>query len=280
MRVVRVTESLRAAFTPGLRRLEAEAEYPLGDDAFRLDHGDDYFAFYDRMGDVAYYAAITGDTIAPTIVGVGCGVLRTVPDGRGGRRPAFYLADLKVAKSARGQRVPMRLMRHGFLRHYLACPRGFAVSMNPARGENRVVRLLQRFGSERFRWVSIDVGPVLRIHSLDAESMRRALPIVERHRGPTTFLSLLGKKDLVLRSTGKPLPLYHAQFGRSARAARIDGVSSFAPVEGATHMVMAPEGDALDTELRSLGFSTVTTATVVSHRMRDADFRFLLTSDV
>src|SRR5258705_11548925 len=30
--------------------------YPLGDDTFRIDHGDNYFSFFRRMGEPFYYA--------------------------------------------------------------------------------------------------------------------------------------------------------------------------------------------------------------------------------
>ena len=42
--------SSRAVWAPKILALEDMCIYPLGTDAFKLDHGKDYFAFFDRMG--------------------------------------------------------------------------------------------------------------------------------------------------------------------------------------------------------------------------------------
>lgn len=283
--VVHVTRPSRERFAGELRLLEGLATYPLGDDHFRLDHGADYFAFYDRLGEVHYYVAEErGHVIA-----AGCGVKRSVPDRSGRMRRAFYLADLKVAPDARGRRIPLAMLERTFFRHYPFCPRGFAVSMNPgepprapssnahssdaataiAPPPNRVVTLIQRF-----RWARVDVAAVMNLYALAAPAMQRALPLVEHFRGRTGFLDLRSKKDLVLTSSGRRIPILHAQFGPLAER------TSFSPADQATHMFMTPRGDALDSALRSEGFAPNATATVLAHRMRDFDFKFLLTSDV
>jgi hypothetical protein len=250
----------------GVAALEAEAWYPLGPDRFRIDHGADYFAFFRRLGALRYYAV----EVDGAVVAVGAGVLRRVPvrPGRPPRR-AWYLCDLKVRPDHRGSHLPLRLLGRAFPLNYLRCPRGYAISMDPADGPNRVVRLLQRF-----RWARASLGATLELFSLDADAIARARPTIEAERGPISFLSLAGVKEIVLESTGRPMPLRHVQHGPCAEAGAPE------PEPGAVHMLCAPRGDALSQRLRALGHAPSATASVLHHRMAAADWRFVLTSDI
>ncbi len=253
----------RARFAAGVAALEEGVSYPLGDDAFELDHGEDYFAFFDRLGDVVYYLALDGERVAA----VGAAILRVVP----GAGEAWYLCDLKVHPAYRGHRVPWKMFSHGFPRYYPRCGRGYGVTMNPPGGrENPVVRLAGRFG----KLVSVSADPQLNLYSLDAEEMAAFAPTLQAHRGPLSYLSLAGRKDLILESTGARLPLLHVQHGPCAE----DGVA--APVEGHTHMFCAPVGDALDVAAAAEGLAPSATATVLSHRMGGWSWDFILTSDI
>lgn len=273
MRIVRIAPRERAAFQARLAALEQLAAYPLGQDSFRLDHGPDYFAFFDRLGDVLYAAALQGEQLAA----VGCGMLRRVPF-RAGEAPrrAWYIADLKVHPDHRGGRIPLRVFGRFFPWHYPRCPRGYGISMNPGDGrENKVVRL---FG--HWRWSPVSVPAQLLLWSLDQDAARRALPIIERHRGPVSLRSLAGIKDLVLGSTGQPMKLLHAEWDRPAGAdpAR-DGRVVDGPQADHVHMVCAPEQDALAVDLRALGLAPSATASILAHRM-PSDWRFIVTSEI
>lgn len=265
-RIFKVTARRAPAWQAGIAALEEHARYPLGDDTFRLDHGSDYFAFFRRLGDVHYYAALAkGEPVA-----VGAGVLRRVPF-RAGERPrrAWYLCDLKVRPDFRGGHLPLKMLGRAFLPCYLRCRRGYAITMNPPAGPNRVVRLLARF-----EWVPIRFARILEIYSFDAGAMERLRPLVERYRGPISFLSLRGKKDLVLDRAGAPLPLLHVQHGPCAEA----GVRNPAPDH--VHMLCAPAGDELSAALRASDVSPSATASIVESGMHHADWRFILTSDI
>jgi hypothetical protein len=269
VKFIRITKRDRAAFQARLAALEKLATYPLGADTFQLDHGPDYFAFFDRLGDVLYLAVLDGDALAA----VGCGMLRRVPL-RHGERPTrtWYAADLKVHPHHRGERLPLKMVARNFLWNYLRCPRLYGITMNPdGGGENRIVRL-----AARWRWTPVGPGPLLNIWSFDRDAMRRVLPIIERHRGPVRLRSLEGVKDLVLGSTGGRLPLLHAEWGEAAPGgALVDG-----PQPDHVHMACAPEGDPLTAELRGLGLAPGATATIVHHRMGRSDWRFVLTSEI
>lgn len=283
MRITRVHPRERAAFQARLAALERLATYPLGDDTFQLDHGPDYFAFFDRLGDVLYGVALEGDQVAA----VGCGVLRRVVTRRGrAPRRAWYLGDLKVHPDFRGRRIPLRLLGRHFWWNYPRAPRGYGFTMDAPGSESRVAKL---FG--HWRWSPVRAAGTLGLWSLDADQARAARPLLERHRGPVTFRSLEGIKDLVLGSTGRRMPLLHLEWdtgvppptGDPARVGRLLPD----PQPDHVHMLCAPiaspagPDDPLAADLRALGLHPGATATILAHRMgRDCDWRFALTSEI
>lgn len=268
MKLVRVGAEDRARLQARLERFDAHWTYPYGDDRFRIDHGASYYAFFDRLGEVSAYAWLEGEEI----VGIGVAVLRSVPFVRGGPpRRTWYLCDAKVRPDRRGEKLSFRAATQRFLPHYLRAQRAYGISMNPGDGsENGVVR-----HARRWKLAPLELAGTLAIYSLDADAMRRLAPIVAQHRGPVSYLSLEGKKDLVMQSTGARLPLLHVQFGPCA-----DRSGPASPVDGMTHMLCALAGDGLDRALAAEGVRPAASASIIAHRMRECDWAFVLTSDV
>ena len=261
----------RGAYQERIAALESLATYPIGDDFFQLDHGPDYFAFFDRLGEVDYFVVREGQRV----VGVCCAALRRVPDRLGGKlRRAWYACDLKVHPEFRGRRIPHRIANYAFLRDYLRCPRGYAITMNPVGGPraNRVLKIADRW------WNPTATPAQLEIYSLEAEVMDRLRGKVEAERGPIRFLSLRGIKDVVLQSTGSPMPLLHVQWG----AAPPEGPERLLaePQPDHAHMFCAPEGSGLARFVAEAGVEPFATATVLSHRMSSCDWSFVLTSEI
>lgn len=259
IRVVAIRPRDRGEWGERIRDVEALADYPLGADRFSIDHGSDYFAFFDRLGDARFWAAVEGERL----LAVGCGVLRRV-----GRRRAWYGCDLKVHPDARGRHLPLRMLTRAFLPVLARCPRGYGISMDSPGKANRVARL-----ARRFRFARIDAASRLLLWSLDAEAMRGVAPIVARHRGPLGYLSLAGIKDIVLASTGRPMPLLHVQFGPCAAP----GLAT--PSEGHVHMFCSPADDPLARDVLAAGHEPSATATVLAWRM-PPDFSWVLTSEI
>jgi hypothetical protein len=112
----------------------------------------------------------------------------------------------------------------------------------------------------------------LDIYSGDADATQRALPLFGQ---PAHFVSVRGIKDLVLESTGKPLPLLHV----SLREKR-DRVLFDEPQAGHTHMWCAPRGSALQARCAAAGFVPTASATVMYHRMRNFDGSWIETSEI
>lgn len=250
-------------FSSRLQAFETRAEYPYGDDFFKLDHGENYFAFFERMGEPLFHVALDQDRIAACAAGV----LRTIQiDGKETR--AWYLCDLKVDKAYALEKLPAKLFRKNLFSNYLKCGRGYGVSMNPAKGKNRVVKLI-----ERFRWIPIRYAGKLNFYSFDQTEAAAFHDRLESELGKISYLSLKGKKDLIMRSTGARLPLFHIQHGALAEG----GVEK--PVENGTYMICASENSALDSLLNER-FSVSATASILAHRMQPENWNFILTSDI
>jgi len=261
MKLVKITFQNSAFLQDRVAELESIATYPLGDDFFKIKHGPDYFAFFRRLGELHYFALLDGDQVAA----VGAGVLREQPVR------AWYMCDLKVHPDYRGRHLPLRMMRSLFLRHYLKCRRGYAISMNdPHQDSNRIEKLFKKFW-----WALFHSGGKLLLFSLNAEEMFQAEPLLREFRGTLSYLSLRGKKEIVLQSTGEPMPLLHVQFGPCAEQG---GFTT--PQPGHTHMFCVPERDELSEELLVRGFQPSATATIIHHGMKNVDWSFVLTSDI
>lgn len=205
------------------------------------------------------------------VAAVGAWVLRHVPDHQGDvPQLSWYLCDLKVHPDYQRQLLSLRLLRYAIAPNKETCYRGYAISMNP--GDDRPNRLVQVF--LRFSTIQFRHSTTLAIYSLDAVSMKALEPLLINHRGPISYLSLKGMKDLCLRSNGQVLPLLHVQWGNTAPATITD------PLPGYTHMFCVPETDELATILTKQGIQPGAIASVISHGMDSNDWRFILTSDI
>lgn len=263
LRVKKVEGSERPAVAPHLQKLEQRAVYPLGDDFFKIDHGTDPFAFFDQMGEASTWAAFDGDDLA----GVATGVLRTLPSGR-----AWYACDLKVDEGYRRRGVAKAIALRAVPVELLRCSRGYGVAMLPQTGE----AVAQKWVASLPDWL-IAEGPRLNLYSLSAAQTEALTSTIEEHRGRLTFANHFGTKDIVLKSTGAPMPLWHCQFGPLAR-----NDSQAKTPTGASVVVMlcTVADDALDLALSAAELSPSATAQVLHRGMSDETFDWLLTSDI
>lgn len=257
------------AYKSRVAELEGKASYPLGpNERFKIDHGDDYFAFFRRMGELHYFVALDGERV----VGVGAGILRDIPFTEGAApQKSWYLCDLKVDPEYRGTFIPMQMFKSAAWNAF-KCTRGYAISMNPPSGQNRIVKMFNDHG-----WIPISPPKQLGIFSFDKQQVEAHRSIIEHHRGPMSYLSLKGKKDLILESTKAPLPLLHVQFDRIAGS---EPLLVEAPEEGHTHMFCALQDSLLSQELGRHGVEPVATASILSRGMETTDWSFVLTSDI
>ena len=265
IRIERLDAPAMAARQRDLATFERAFSYPLGDDRFHIDHGVDYFAFFRALGEPEVLVA----TMDGELAGVLVAVRRHLP------HPVWYLCDLKVAPAAGGLLLARRLLRAWAephrargAGHAAGLPPAFGVSMDRARGENPMRRLARRCAG-------LEVGPTLGIWSLAHDAFCRLVPLLERALGTIGCHDPRGRKDLVLASSGAPMPLLHVQHGPFVRSDRQSG-----PRLGFTHMLCLPLADPLAAELRAAGADPAATASVLHVGMHAFAWRHLLTSDI
>ena len=265
LRVALVRAEDRHNLSDQIRELESHANYPFGEDSFHIDHGTDYFKFFDRLGMVYYYCVFDRERI----VAVGAGILRSVPEGNSSRqRKVWYLCDLKVHPEYRGKHLPLLIFRKALIPSLILSRRCYAVTMNSV-GPSRVAGIFSRA-----RFAALSTRGILNIYSLSHDDIIKHRSLIESHRGPVSFLQLSGIKDLVMSKTTLPIPLAHIQFGPLGVSGRAD------PIHGNSHMIASPVNDPLAIDLAKAGVVIDATATILHYRMAATDFKFILTSDI
>ncbi len=249
-----------------LLELEKSITYPFGQsDRFSISHGSNYFRFFYRLGTPYWAAIIDSDQ---TIYAHLCGVLRKVPNSISNKlQKAWYLCDLKKAKQWNHTKTLSTLFRTIF-RLIWKCQRGYAISMNPPQGPNPFNILVKKS-----IFLPLLSSTELSIFSCSYEELQKALPIIEAHRGPVNYVSLEGIKDIIMQKQGK-LPLIHLQFGP------LKEESLLRPLPGHTYMWCSPSSDSLTQDLFKANYHPSATATIISFRMRNNDWSWVLTSDI
>jgi hypothetical protein len=211
------------AYQDQLRALEGGIEYPIadGDDFFTIDHGEDYTAFFTGLGDPRFLIAVEGGRLKGTI----CGILRRCTQG-GRTFPSVYGSDLKLAPEVRGTGLWKKMlwkgfwlsMRPSFLKQWKI---GYVAAMQGERGD--VMRTAKgmhaaKMGKASARLAIYFIEPA-KLAGLDASGAPPPPPLVGLDLSPDAeadFTTTAGRKDLRLKSTGKPWPLVHLPRGPHA----------------------------------------------------------------
>ena len=246
--------------------------YPLGSDKFRIDHGINYSAFFERIG--SPHMVVAGSN---HIYGTGCGILRRISQYGIGR--CWYICDLKIRADHRGNWLPFKMLSQCFHLKSLAS-KGYGISMNTPDTPNKIARLCKRIKLIEFK----NAGNLL-IYSLDYDAIRRIIDVINRHKGATFFVSLTGIKDIILQSTSKPLKLLHMNFVKNIGDTMLDTVAEIfhEPQPGYTHMFCLHEHDVLVKYLHDIGVNTDTSATVIQHgldKLKPDHYDFIQTSEI
>jgi len=240
-----------------LKKFEHELSnyYPLGRDHFRIDHGLNYFSFFTRLGSVNYIMALNkGEIIASC-----CAILRQINGEK-----IWYLCDLKVHPNYRGNKMSIRmLLKYVYkLKH---SRKVYGISMNNSK-KNRMLNLANKNSLLKFK-----SDLILMIYSLNYDQMLKALPLIKFYLYPrASFISLRGKKDLILKSTQKPMRLLHLHNKNI-------GIN---PQKGYTHMFCCLKNSKLYNELNKINITTNISANIIHHGMDNYDWRFIETSDI
>lgn len=244
-----------------LEEFEEDFLYPLGADHFSINHGNDYLAFFRRIGEPVIRGVTDGDTIAA----LGAGVISR-------RWQAWYLCDMKVTPRYRGRKFPRKLFIRNFFFNYLRCRRGFALNMETIDGaKNPIQKIMQTLP-----WTPLKVGARVLFFYADAEATQRAVSLLEKDRPRIFFVNIQSKKNLVLKSTGKGIPLLHLEWGeRSPDDETVDF-----PQPEMLHMWCLAEDDPLVKELALVGIQPKASGLIFQHGMDKFNWSQLRTSEL
>ena len=268
MKLIRLNHKNRGIYLQQILNLEAEATYPYGDHFFKIDHGKDYFAFFEQQGKLDYYILLDKGRVA----GMVAAILKKIHSPIGLKK-IWYYCDLKIHPEYRGRHLPIKMAYKIYLRNIFKSWNGYAISMNPAAGSHKNrVKLISRW----LKWIPVKTDTQLMLFSLDKNAMMNALPILEKYRGKIEFNTLEGVKDLILTHDNSRIPILHAQFG--ALEKKNGAINS--PQADHLHMFCAPEEDPLVKELSKIQIKPSSTMTLFNCGTIPKHWSWLLTSDL
>lgn len=231
--------------------------YSLGNDKFRIDHGANYYSFFERQGKMKIVVCLDNKK---NVIATGIGILKYA-NGQN----VWYICDVKVDVNYRGMGIPLKMMMNS-LHNIDKSDKVYGISMNNGNEENKILSLTQKMPLIKFK-----NGGKLMIYSLNYDKMMVTLPIINRHLGPVNFTSLNGVKDLILQSTGKPIEILHMErgYGKNSK-----------PIQGFTHYFCCHENSLLYKELVGNGIVTDISATIIHHNMDGVDWGFITTAQI
>ncbi len=198
-----------APAVPALRALEGAIRYPLGEDAFTIDHGPAYAPFFRQLGPTRFVLARAQGAV---VGGLAC-VAKPITCG-GSPLAGLYIADLKLAPAWRGRGVVQRMVWELFRAVGLsAWDFAFCAAMQGRGGD--VARSFRGLHLGRL----LAPRATLQLYfptpaALAALDPRGCPPPPEPglalspERG-ALWCSTAGRKDLRLVSSGEPWPLVH-----------------------------------------------------------------------
>ena len=205
--VKELSEDEYDTFRPRISDFQTRFTFPINHQHFYFDNGDDYFSWFRTMGQLHYFVALDGEEV----VAVAAQITRQLVNSAGEKtEPFWYLCDLKVHPDYRGLGIPEKIFTNRFPHHYFRCPRGYAVTIDPIdQSENAIVRMLQNFPM-----IPFSVATKLGVIMLDTELMEEVDPILRRHRGPISYSSAAGIRDIVPNPAENHYPFYTRNLDR------------------------------------------------------------------
>lgn len=243
---------------------EMQQTYPLGEDAFTINHGDNYFAFFRRLGNVSFFLINN----ANSIVGTACAIERNLAGNK-----FWYLCDLKISPQHRGKNLSFYLFLHMFYKFFMKTKQGYLISMDP--NSNQIVKIFNKI--KNFFGLDIRFSKIL-IYNMDKKSLAGIEKYLQNIFGELSYLSISGKKDLILSSTQRAIPLYHLQHG--VFSDKKNSVPYKNLPENAMIMFCVEATNPVVLNLQKLNITTNISATIISHKMDFMNWNNILTSEI
>lgn len=250
--------------------LEKTFQYPLGGDFFYIDHGINYFSFFEKLGSPVFYGVFD----AEKLIGLASGVLRNVRPYKDKNlsQKVWYLCDLKILPEYRGEKLTHQIFKKAFFINYLKCQRAFAISMNPSHGKNHVVKLL-----ERMPYVPISIVETLFIYQIDIIQLKQLAPYFNSFEITNNH----GVKDLIIKSSGQLIDLTHLKFqlksDSSPSTTQLN--QNFSLDFSGQLMFCLPSKHQFNSTLKNFKITPAASASILAYRFK-SDWDFISTGDI
>lgn len=265
MKIIEVTPSLRSYYKDELRDFAHNFQYPFGQDSFVIDHGQNYFTFFDRLGKPYIYIGEEDNKIIAMIIIV----LRDIDlYGQGIKQKIWYICDLKIHPNFRGNYFVQKVVEIVSAKYRYLSSKVYGVSMNSLKGPNRLISFANRINN-----LGLELSGELNFYLLTFSQLIKVKNLLIKDYITFNFISLLRKKDLILNSTKKPLPILHF----SPNATFEDKFNNLN--NNFLYMFCFSLDNPINTEFKRLKLPQVASASIISN-IKNCNWKFILTSDI
>ncbi len=246
-------------------------KYPLANDFFTIDHGNNYFNFFNKLGSVNYYYQKEKNT--NNVNATACSVLRTF-NGLGPQSnsiKAWYICDLKVDPKARGGGFSYNCLIKGLIPSYFKSNKCFAICMQP----NVPVEKL----SKNLYWPKIKATSSINIYLLEYLDLINYLKdIINYFESGIEFESNMGVKDIILESTREPLDVLHIKKATSLTNLTDNQISIPDPkYKFFLTLINNQQYNQINNKLKSKLFGS---ALIYSYNMDNFDWKLISSADI
>ena len=183
----------RLKYNNALLEFEKLFEYPFGEDFFVIDHGLDYFKFFDNLGDPHFFIAEEDGQI----IGISVSVLQELLVNKIGK--VWYLCDLKIHPKYRGRFIVQKILKYAFFKYFEVSKKVYGVIMNGS--NNRVLKF-----NQKLPYLNLKFQTTVEFYLLD-NSKDESKNFIKNNE--YQFLSYRGIKDLILKSSNNRLDFVH-----------------------------------------------------------------------
>lgn len=263
MVIIEITEDLRQAYNDRLRDFEHIFQYPLGNDSFFIDHGMNYFEFFDLLGMPYIYVGEEDSKI----VAVAILVLRDIDIyDNGSKEKIWYICDLKIHPSYRGKFFIQHFIVIVYKKYSHLSSKIYGISMNSAKETNKLIHFASRLPD-----LDLKLLEELNFYLLDKSQLSIAKQTLIDKYNTMNFISLKGKKDLILASTKAVLNIVHFSSKKSQEELFIE--------DSHKYMFCFPVHEYINSKFFKLDLHPIATASVISN-IKNCNWNFILTSEI
>lgn len=263
MEIIEITEDLRQSYNDRLRDFEHIFQYPLGNDRFFIDHGMNYFKFFDLLGTPYIYVGEEDSKI----VAVAIIVLRDIDIyNSGSKEKIWYICDLKIHPSYRGKFFIQHFTEIVYKRYSHLSSKIYGISMNPSKETNKLIQLASRLPD-----LDLKLSQELNFYLLNKPQLSTASQLLTNKYNTMNFISLRGTKDLILASTNNPLNIAHCS-SKKMQEELVTGNSY-------KYMFCFPVHEDINSKLSKLDLYPIATASIISN-INNCSWDFILTSEI